>query len=258
MINEAYLCSIKMIAMDNIHVFENRDELSDFFARDLSEKINAKSGKEAFSISLSGGSTPKHIFQYLSSHYNKNINWKKVHFFWGDERCVPPDNKESNFRMTKENLLKNIPIPENNIFRIKGENEPESEAKEYEKTIRKNIPSFNGIPVFDYVMLGLGDDGHTVSIFPDQLHLFDLKNLTAVATHPHSGQKRITITGQLINNARNIAFLVTGKAKAEMVNTIVKKKNGWQNLPSSKVQPTSGKLLFLLDKEAAALLAHES
>jgi 6-phosphogluconolactonase len=156
--------------------------------------------------------------------------------------------------MIKENLLKNIPIPDNNIFRIKGENQPESEAKEYEKTIRKNIHALNGIPVFDYIMLGLGDDGHTVSIFPDQLDLFDSGKLTVVAINPYSGQKRISITGQLINNARNVAFLITGKAKAEMVKTILEKKNGWQNLPASKVQPTFGELLFLLDKEAAASL----
>lgn len=244
--------------MDNIHVFENRDELSDFFAREISEKVKEKPSKETFSIALSGGSTPKHIFHYLSLHYNQKINWERVKFFWGDERCVSPEHPESNFRMTRENLLDHINIPEDNIFRIKGENEPSSEAKNYEKMIMKNIPSLNDIPVFDYIMLGLGDDGHTVSIFPDQLNLFDTDKLTGVATNPYTGQKRITITGQLINNARKIAFLVTGKAKAEMVKTIVEKKQGWQDLPASRVNPSFGDLLFLLDKEAAALLHPDS
>jgi len=210
--------------------------------------------KHFFSIALSGGSTPSSIFQYLAANFRETLAWDRLLVFWSDERCVAPDDHESNFRMTKESLLDHVPIPTTNIFRIKGEDNPALEAERYAKAVGQFIPSYNDIPRFDLMMLGLGDDGHTASIFPGNLHLFNSKKLFEIAEHPKTMQKRITATGTLINNAQTVAFLVTGEAKSEMAATVLYRKPGSENLPASLVDPVNGDLLWLLDEKAAGKL----
>ncbi|MEL7342864.1 MAG: 6-phosphogluconolactonase, partial [Bacteroidota bacterium] len=172
---------------------------------------------ETYHIALSGGSTPRLLFEYLSEHFRESIPWGDVHLWWGDERCVPPDHEESNYLMTKETLLKGVILPPENVHRIKGENSPADEAVRYANEMKKSIPQKNDLPVFDLIYLGLGTDGHTASIFPDRMDLLTSTDLTAVASHPESGQTRISLTGPVLNNARKIAFLVTGASKAELV-----------------------------------------
>ncbi|MEH6679386.1 MAG: 6-phosphogluconolactonase [Sediminicola sp.] len=202
-------------------------------------------------IALSGGSTPKIVFDYLAMGYADGIDWEKVHFYWGDERCVPPDDEQSNYRMTEEHLLRLIPIPDENVHRIKGEDIPEQEAIRYAGILKSKLPVVAGVPQFDLVILGMGDDGHTASIFPYNIYLWDSISVCEVAVHSDSGQKRITITGKVINTAKEVAFLVTGPDKAEKVREIVKGEGRFADYPASLVAPKSGKLIWFLDKAAA-------
>ena len=156
--------------------------------------------------------------------------------------------------MAKECLLDLVAIPADNIFRIRGEDDPVIEAGRYAETFRHRVLMHYGIPRLDMILLGLGEDGHTASIFPGNLKLFNSDKLFDVAEHPGTKQKRITVSGKVINNARNVIFIVTGEPKAGMVDLIINKKAGWENLPASMVRPESGELIWLLDTRAAAKL----
>lgn len=214
------------------------------------------SQQEEITLALSGGSTPKSLFDYWAKHHATDIDWKKIKFFWSDERCVPPTDNESNYKMAKEHLFDRIAIPEKHIFRIYGENDPEKEAKRYAEVLKREIRTVNGIPSFDILMLGMGEDGHTASIFPLQIHLWDSKELCIVGTHPITGQKRISLSGKTINAAQNVAFLVAGEAKADKVKEIIESKETAQKrYPAAKVCPTSGNLVWFMDREAAKKLA---
>lgn len=231
-----------------LNIYKNKQEVAEKFSEFLIQRINET--EKEFNVSLSGGSTPKVVFDYLSEHY-KELDWSKVNFFWGDERCVAPTDSESNYKMTVDHLLKNINLPTENIFRIKGEKNPEEEAKEYSKVLNKKLPIKNDIPTFDLVILGMGDDGHTASIFQDNIHLWNSENNCEVADHPVSGQKRITITGKVINNAKEVVFLVTGEDKKEKVALILKGDDTSRTYPAGLVKPLSGDLYWFLDHSAA-------
>ncbi|HDP99346.1 MAG TPA: 6-phosphogluconolactonase, partial [bacterium] len=203
---------------------------------------------------LSGGSTPVRLFQQLASPaYRENIDWKNVHFFWGDERCVPPDHPDSNYGMTKKYLFDHISIPHENIHRINGENDPETEAKRYAGEIFRLLPlNRHGWPQFDWILLGLGNDGHTASIFPGSPILKDRDNICAVATHPQIGQKRITLTLLVINATKRLSFLVSGENKASIAANILTAAEKNKSLPATFVRPENGALEWYLDQPAAA------
>lgn len=233
-------------------IFNNLEELNKSFTELLKGLL---SEKERVTISLSGGSTPKSLFDYWAKNHVKDIEWNKIFLFWGDERCVPPTDEQSNYNMTKDHLLDFVPIPESNIFRIKGENEPEEEAIRYSAVLDKELDLRNNIPSFDLVILGMGDDGHTASIFPHEMHLWDKKENCVVAVHPDSGQKRVSITGKIINNAERVVMLVTGANKAEKVKLVIDSQDQVKDTyPTARVMPTSGNLYWYLDTEAARLL----
>lgn len=202
-------------------------------------------------IALSGGSTPKLLFAELAEKYGNQINWSEVHIYWGDERCVPPSHEESNYKMTRKLLLDHIEIPISNIHRIKGEDNPEAEAVRYEDLIKSSTGASR--PSFDLIILGMGEDGHTASIFPHQMPLLESDQLCSVATHPESGQKRVTMTGNLLNMAKHVLFLVTGKSKKQKVRQIFRKEGPYLSYPASHIMPT-GKLEWYLDQEAASEL----
>lgn len=207
-----------------------------------------------FHIALSGGSTPKLLFEYLAEHYRESIPWGDVHLWWGDERCVAPDHAESNYLMTKESLLRGVILPPENVHRIKGENDPEEEAARYADEMKRTIPLKDGLPVFDLIYLGLGTDGHTASIFPDRMDLLTESSFADVAIHPESGQKRVSLTGPVINHAAKVAFLVTGEGKSERVSEIFEQKDGSELLPASHIHPVHGDLIWYLDRPAAKSL----
>lgn len=241
-----------------IKIFKSIDELSQYFAEQLAQSISNTPEGNFFSIALSGGSTPRLVFQYLALNFKDKIDWRKLLVFWSDERCVAPESDESNFRMAKESFLDQVPIPPINIFRIIGEADSFDEAARYSGVVRKQVPSKNNILQFDLVMLGLGDDGHTASIFPGNLHLFNSEKIFEVVQHPQTKQKRITITGNLINQALTVAFIVTGDSKATMIANVLEKQEDWENLPASLVHPENGNLLWLLDNNAAAKLTYST
>lgn len=232
-------------------IFKNIDELSELLGNFWIEKIDELEENKYYSIALSGGNTPLKIFDYLSENFHDKIKWNKIKFFWGDERCVPPIDSESNFKLAKDYLFNHIGINETNIFRIKGELNPINEAKDYSKILETNLPVENGYPKFDFILLGLGEDGHTASIFPHEIELFNSTNYCEVATHPLTGQKRITITGNIINNAETVIIIAVGKNKADIIYEILKKKEPSSLYPVQLVNPKSGSLLWLLDKESA-------
>jgi 6-phosphogluconolactonase len=230
-------------------IYKDSLELAFYFSENLL-KLSRES--EKFNIALSGGNTPKFIFQKIAADYKNKFDWNRIHLFWGDERCVPPDDDESNFGMTKKYLLNQITIPEHNVHRIKGENDPVTEAERYTEEIKSNAKFKNGLPRFDLVMLGLGEDGHTASIFPNQMSLINSEKICEVAVHPSSGQKRVTLTGRVINNASVITFLVTGENKKEILKQVLIDKN--KTLPAEFIQPVSGELKFYIDEAAARFL----
>ena len=232
-----------------VEVFDTKQEV----ARALSAHLKTWCRQEDFrSIALSGGSTPKLWFDLLADEYSQLLPWAELLFFWGDERCVPPGHPESNYGMTREHLLEKVPVPEDHVFRIRGEAVPEEEASRYGNLLRERLPEKDGTPRFDLVVLGMGDDGHTASIFPHEMSLWDASDPCVVATHPQTGQHRISISGKIINNARQVVFLVTGENKAARIRQIHQKLPGFEKLPASRVAPRDGRLLWMLDAAAAS------
>jgi len=238
----------------SVRVFPNREVLAQNFAMMLIKDLDRIEPDHYYSIALSGGSTPEYIFRYISDNYAERIDWEKLLVFWSDERCVPPEDKESNYRMAYESLLQNVPIPDANIIRIRGENDPVEEAKQYAGLVSSMVPFFKGTPQFDLMLLGLGDDGHTASIFPGRADLLTTSQLFDVALGPDMKQKRITATGRIINNSSKIYYIVTGKGKAAIVSEIVEGKSGAEQYPAYGLKPISGHLVWMLDGEAASAL----
>lgn len=238
-----------------IKIFENTEDLSEFIGNFWKEKVNALEENKYFSIALSGGNTPIKIFKYLSKNFRNKIEWNKIKFFWGDERCVPPTDSDSNFKLAEDYLFDQVGIDEANIFRIKGESESSNEAKDYSKILKTNLPLENGYPKIDFILLGLGEDGHTASIFPHQIALFNSSNYCEVAEHPLTGQKRITITGNIINNAETVMIIAVSENKAKILSEIFNKKESSNLYPVELVNPKSEKLVWLLDKESAKLIS---
>ena len=230
----------------NTLIFDTPQAVAEAFARDLVQRIAAA---DQLTIALSGGSTPKLLFDHMAAEY-ADIDWSKVHLYWGDERCVPPTEDDSNYKMTVTHLLSKIDMPEANVHRVLGENDPVQEAERYGKEIEDGLPSANGLPQFDLIILGMGADGHTASIFPHEMELLDSKEVCAVATHPESGQNRVSLTGPVINNAKTVTFLVTGASKAEKVVEIFNQSGDWKSYPASYIKPDSGELTWYLDKAA--------
>jgi 6-phosphogluconolactonase len=232
-----------------LKIFRNKSELAIYFCEEL---LKISDEKEKLFVALSGGSTPKIIFDALAKDYKEKINWSKIHLYWSDERCVPTDDAESNYGMTKKHLLDFVNIPEENVHRIKGESEPEFEAKRYSEEIKETVRLINELPRFDLVMLGIGEDGHTASIFPDQRHLLNSNKICDVAVHPLNGQKRITLTGKVINNSRIVIFLLTDRSKSDILRKVYQENK--KIYPAEFINPVNGELNYLVDEEAASLL----
>lgn len=239
---------IKIFETSNHLINELSDELVRYF------KTLNKSQKH-ITVALSGGNTPKEMFKYLAENYSEDKIWDSVIFFWGDERCVPPDSSESNFGEAERLFFSRLKNSKLHIFRVQGEDNPEQEAERYSELINKNVDKENGLPKFDLVLLGIGEDGHTASIFPDQISLFDSDKICAVAVQPKTGQKRITLTGKVINNSTNIIVMAAGKSKSKILKEIILSKN--KKYPAARIKPASGNLLWFTDESAASELFPE-
>lgn len=209
-----------------------------------------------FSVALSGGSTPKGLYSLLlTPEFRDQIPWTRVHLFWGDERCVPPDHPESNYGMVHETLLSKVPIPEENVYRMKGERDPQAAADEYELILRRSFQLSEGdLPRFDLILLGLGEDGHTASLFPHSDALRETKRLVTAVYVPELKSYRLTLTLPVLNNAADVFFLVAGKSKAGILRDVLQGKDGSENLPAQRIRPQLGRVVWLVDQAAAELL----
>lgn len=208
-----------------------------------------------FTLVLSGGTTPQPVYKRLASATGAGeMDWSRVHLFFGDERCVPPDDERSNYTMVRRVLLDCIHIPPANVHRIRGENEPERAAADYARELRRLLavegdPS--RIPALDLVLLGLGEDGHTASLFPELTAVGETRRWVAAEYAPAAGMWRVTLTPVLINAARNVTFLVTGAGKAAILREVMEGPRRPESLPAQVVAPTHGALRWLVDAPAA-------
>jgi 6-phosphogluconolactonase len=243
-----------------IEVFPSREELIRAAAERVIEMASQgimKNGRAA--IALSGGSTPRPLYSLLASETNsRRIDWPRVHLFWGDERCVPPDSPQSNYRMAREFLLDAVPIPVENVHRIHGEQDPGKAALEYEKELQaffgvseRGEPSLGG---FDLVLLGMGDNGHTASLFPRTPAVTERRRWVMAQYVQAASMWRITLTPVVINAASNVLFIVSGAEKAERLHDVLEAPFQPEVLPAQVIRPDRGRLLWLLDRAAAGRL----
>jgi 6-phosphogluconolactonase len=211
-----------------------------------------------FTIALSGGSTPRNLYALLATDASlrEQMPWQRVHFFWGDERHVPPDNLESNYRMTYEAMLSKLEIPSTNIHRVPSENpDAVKSATDYEQELRRFFKLKAGeLPRFDFVLLGMGPDGHTASLFPGTKALQESERLVVANWVEKFRAYRITMTVPVLNNADHVSFIVGGKEKAEILKEVLEGKRAPERLPSQLIAPTHGKLVWIVDKAAASRL----
>jgi 6-phosphogluconolactonase len=222
--------------MEQFFFFPNPAELARQFAENFRHWLDQQPPGPV-TVCLSGGSTPTRIFELWASDYAEVIDWSRVHFFWGDERCVPPDSSESNYGTAKRLWLEPVGIPAANIHPMPAWLEPNLACELYEQEILKFVSDkpHHG-PCFDLILLGMGTDGHIASLFPHQLELIHSQRICEIAEHPDSGQRRITLTGTVINQARRIAFLITGQDKQPVFRVYRQQLPGWDQLPISHVR----------------------
>ncbi len=265
-------------------------------ARFISLAQQAIAARGRFSVALSGGSTPRVLYVLLASpEYAQQIDWAHVHFFWGDERAVPPDHPDSNYRMANEALLSRVLVPAQNVHRILAEKNPDDAARAYEQTLREffenplpspspvsrercrkssrggklSVSEFEdarddlrgvgvGPPRFDLILLGLGADGHTASLFPHAPARRETARWVIAYFVDKAKKNRITLTAPVINAAENILFLVAGAEKVQAVRAVLRGDYRPDDLPAQLIQPTHGRMVWLLDREAARGLEIES
>jgi 6-phosphogluconolactonase len=207
-----------------------------------------------FTVALSGGSTPKALYSLLASNYS-NFAWNRVFMFFGDERHVPPTDPESNYRMVNEALLTKVAIPAENVFRVAAENpDAGAAALDYEKQIRRFFDLKPGeFPRFDLILLGIGPEGHTASLFPDSAALEERARIVVANWVAKFNTHRVTFTYPVLDRAAEVLFLASGADKAGILHQVLEEKSA-PPLPSQRVQPSDGKLLWMLDEAAAAKL----
>jgi len=222
------------------------------FARTAREAVDAQG---RFAVALAGGSTPRGVYSQLATEEQSGTNrlpWDRIHVFFGDERCVPPDHAESNFRMASESLLARVPIPPANVHRLQGEDDPERAAEAAERDLRGFFRT--GPPRFDLILLGLGTDGHTASLFPETEALRETDRPVIANWVPKLNAYRLTLTFPVLNHVAEVVFLVTGVEKAKVLRETLQPSADSPAHPARSVHPTRGRLLWLVDEAAAGEL----
>lgn len=215
---------------------------------------NSIATKKRFAVAISGGSTPRRFYTLLGSEtYRDQVDWQHVHFFWVDERCVPKEHEESNFRTAFDTLLSKIPIPDENIHRIRGEEDPDRAARDYEEEIKKFFGVWES-PIFDLMILGTGEDGHTASLFPGSKSLDEKMRLAVPVYLEKPNRNRVTLTLPVLNNAAQIVFLVSGLSKANIIHEILGREGKKERYAVGLVNPSHGHITWLIDQEAAGKL----
>lgn len=238
--------------MKMIKVFPDPEALSRFAA-----ELFVKSAHEAvkdhgrFAVALSGGNTPRRMYELLAGESQGNqVPWQKTHLFWGDERCVPLTSPDSNAGEAMRLWLNNAPIPESNVHPVDGSLKPGEAAQKYNREVGTY---FGGSPVvFDLILLGLGENGHTASLFPETPVLDERSRIACEVYVAEQDMYRVTLTAPVINNARTVIFLVFGGKKADIVHEVLEGENDPQRIPAQLIRPIKGQLLWLLDESAAS------
>jgi 6-phosphogluconolactonase len=241
----------------NVRAYADGQELALKAARSfarLADQYVVGSGR--FTVALSGGSTPKIMLSLLAGDpFRDTVPWSSIYFFWGDERTVPPDHNDSNYRMATEALLSHVPVPSENVFRIPADDpDPEKAAADYEKTISDFFQIKGGQPRFDLIMLGMGPDGHTASLFPGTTALKVTDRIVVSNWVEKFNTYRITLTAPAINAARNVMFLAGGADKAETLKGVLEGPYIPDTYPSQMIRPQDGSLFWMVDEAAARLL----
>jgi 6-phosphogluconolactonase len=249
----------------DVRIVENVEKLSweaaEHFVRQAREAVRTRG---RFTVALAGGSTPKAFYRLLGSQtgapFRARVPWGATHFFWGDERHVPPDHPDSNFRMADEAMLSRVPVAPQNVHRIRAENPDASQAAEvYDRELREFFRLPPGqLPRFDLILLGMGPDGHTASLFPGTDALQEQKKLVAAPWVETFRTHRITLTPPVLNNGASVIFLVSGKEKAETLREVLQGEFQPHRLPAQIIRPNNRRLLWLVDRAAARRLASPS
>ena len=240
-----------------IQVFSSPELLADAVAQHIvTSAAEAISSRGRFTLALAGGSTPRAAYSRLAVGDSRlpTGDWRLFHILWGDERCVPPDDLRSNYRMAKEALLDRVPIPADQIHRIRGEDDPEKAAADYERELRALLGS-DGL---DLVLLGLGEDGHTASLFPGQAAVHETTRWVVAVPAPDATMWRITLTPAVLNAARNVTFVVSGANKAARLQQVLQGPFAPDILPAQAIRPVQGRLSWMVDAAAGARLQSAS
>jgi 6-phosphogluconolactonase len=238
-----------------IRIFKDIEGLSHaaagLFTEQAAESITARG---RFLAALNGGNTPLRLFQLLATVFHDQVDWSKVHLFWGDERCVAPDNAGSSYGLAHDVMLSHVPIPDSNIHRIKGELGPVEASQEYALVLKEYSSPPLAWPRFDLVYLGLGEDGHTASLFPGSAVDPDAAVIRATAQYQNRPAERVTLTPVVLNSARMIVFLATGKKKSPAFAEVHSDRYNPTLYPAQRIKPKDGQLIWLVDEEAAGEL----
>ena len=265
-----------------IQSFPTADALADAVAHHIASCAReAISARGRFTIALSGGSTPRAAYLRVASHESRvpspesrvtshdsrlstfdsrltTDDWRLTHVLWGDERCVPPDDPRSNYRMAKEALLDRVPIPDEQIHRIRGEDEPEKAAADYDRELRHLLGCHPlaslGMTPIDLVLLGLGEEGHTASLFPGQRSVHETERWAIAVLAPDGELWRVTLTPAILNQASNVTFVVSGASKAQTLQRVLEEPFDPEALPAQSIRPAHGRLTWMVDQAAAGRL----
>lgn len=248
-----------MIGRTKIKIFPDLQLLAQAAAEQFVQKAGqAVQARGIFSATLSGGSTPHQLYRLLaSSPFSERVDWSRTHLFWGDERCVPPDHPNSNYLKARELLLTRVPMPPGNVHRIPAEMPPQKAAEDYEETLLQFFSSLaddegREQASFDLVLLGVGDDGHTASLFPGSDAIHEKTRWVRALYVDKLAAWRITLTPALLNRARCILFMAAGAGKSDILQHIIYGTHQPERYPAQIIQAEKGELLWMLDKAAAA------
>ena len=242
----------------DIHVYPTPQALVEAAAEHiLHHARQAIAARDSFTLALAGGSTPKSLYAMLAAPpFRSQLDWKKIRFFWGDERHVPPDHEDSNYRMAHEALLSRVPISTAQVHRVPSElPDVQTVADQYEAALREQFEgSEPDVPRFDLILLGMGPDGHTASLFPGTRAVHETSRLVAAPWVDKLQAFRITFTPVLLNHARQVTFLICGRAKAETLHSVLEGPYQPDALPAQIIRPRAGTLTWFVDQEAAGAL----
>jgi 6-phosphogluconolactonase len=241
-----------------IRIFKDMENLSrdaaNLFAEQAEQSITERC---CFLVALNGGSTPIRLFQLLATEYREKVDWDKVHVFWGDERCVPPDDSGSSYGQAWDLFLSHVPIPASNIHRVKGDLEPAEASRDYSLTLKEFSSPSHEFPRFDLVYLGMGEDGHTASLFPGSPVEVTESTLPVTAHYQDRPANRVTMTQLIFNQAHVVAFMATGEKKANTLAEVLSDRYNPELYPAQRIEPKDGKLIWLVDEAAAGKLPGE-